>query len=145
MYTTILHNEAYMWQQKVYKPRKDERYAPNMMVKEVFKRDNYQCQSCRKRFPVIELSCHHVIPRAEGGDNNPKNLITLCRPCHDLIELNEIKIVENIKYYQKRIEETKEDNIKNTQIIEDAERQEEGHIDWRTWVYGGQKRKQKGY
>lgn len=28
------------------------------------------------------LEVHHVVPLAEGGANEPANLVTLCRACH---------------------------------------------------------------
>lgn len=38
--------------------------------------------------PVEELythlTVHHIIPRSEGGSHDLVNLVTLCRPCHDL-------------------------------------------------------------
>lgn len=34
----------------------------------------------RPDWPKLEM--HHVLPVSEGGDDNPDNLITLCRPCH---------------------------------------------------------------
>jgi 5-methylcytosine-specific restriction endonuclease McrA len=33
----------------------------------------------------IILTVHHVLPRSEGGLDNPENLLTLCRPCHDKV------------------------------------------------------------
>ena len=58
----------------------------------VRKRDNYQCQAykiglkrCHNRFPpplTHLLHVHHKIPRAKGGLDHPKNLITLCCDCH---------------------------------------------------------------
>ena len=31
-------------------------------------------------------STHHVKPRDSGGSDNHRNKITLCRPCHDIVE-----------------------------------------------------------
>ncbi len=49
----------------------------------VLARDRHRCQSpgCgNTRF----LEVHHIRPRAEGGGNDPANLITLCSACHQL-------------------------------------------------------------
>ncbi len=47
----------------------------------VFARENYTCQGCGVAGVMLEL--HHRIPEAEGGANQPDNLLALCRPCHD--------------------------------------------------------------
>lgn len=31
-------------------------------------------------------SRHHLTTRAEGGSDNPRNLVWLCKPCHDVVE-----------------------------------------------------------
>ncbi len=33
----------------------------------IFARDNNQCQYCGKKFPTSELSLDHVLPRSQGG------------------------------------------------------------------------------
>ena len=60
----------------------------------IMRRDNYTCQRCGTFHAWInkngipcptndgELDVHHIIPVSEGGDDNPDNLITLCRDCH---------------------------------------------------------------
>jgi 5-methylcytosine-specific restriction endonuclease McrA len=37
------------------------------------------CVACNER---EELQHHHLIPRAEGGSDEPSNLITLCFGCY---------------------------------------------------------------
>jgi len=56
--------------------------------RQVLVRDGFRCQSpgCRHTF-YLEL--HHLKPRAEGGDNSPENLITLCSSCHRLVHERE--------------------------------------------------------
>ena len=61
----------------------------------VKKRDNYTCQAhrfglkvCRVRLPPplhSQLHAHHIIPRAKGGIDHPKNAATLCTQCHGII------------------------------------------------------------
>jgi 5-methylcytosine-specific restriction endonuclease McrA len=31
------------------------------------------------------LQHHHIVPRSEGGGDDPINLVTLCTPCHHKI------------------------------------------------------------
>jgi len=42
-------------------------------------RDGYRCELCGSQ---EDLHVHHIIPRSEGGDNSPDNLVTLCEECH---------------------------------------------------------------
>jgi len=51
----------------------------------VFKRDNYECQSCGRRGGPrgdAQLHPHHVTPRSEGGSDDMANLVTVCSQCH---------------------------------------------------------------
>jgi hypothetical protein len=47
----------------------------------VIARDQHRCQSpgCRS---THFLEVHHVVPRRDGGTNQPENLVTLCGRCH---------------------------------------------------------------
>lgn len=49
---------------------------------EVFKRDKFTCQYCGRAAPEVVLNCDHVRPVADGGDNDPLNLITSCKACN---------------------------------------------------------------
>lgn len=49
---------------------------------EVFKRDGFKCQYCGQSAPDVILEVDHIVPVAEGGDNNIMNLITSCRDCN---------------------------------------------------------------
>jgi 5-methylcytosine-specific restriction endonuclease McrA len=51
--------------------------------REVLARDRHRCRrkGCRHtRF----LEVHHLVPRRQGGRNEPENLVTLCTGCHSL-------------------------------------------------------------
>ena len=59
---------------------------------EVFERDEYLCQECRRQGLItgVELHgvgvgiCDHIVPLAEGGaEFDADNLQTLCKTCHD--------------------------------------------------------------
>ena len=45
----------------------------------VLQRDNHRCTQCGA---TSDLEVHHIVPRAEGGTNDPDNLVTLCANCH---------------------------------------------------------------
>ena len=52
----------------------------------ILKRDDYTCRDCgRNGEPGLRADCvqvHHVVRRADGGTNDPNNLVTLCGVCH---------------------------------------------------------------
>lgn len=54
-----------------------------------FSKDNYRCKRCNREVPG-RLSLHHIIPRDMYGTDDDSNLITLCVPCHDWVELNQV-------------------------------------------------------
>lgn len=49
---------------------------------DVFKRDGFACQYCGATPPGAALECDHIIPIAQGGGNDPENLITACASCN---------------------------------------------------------------
>jgi hypothetical protein len=53
----------------------------------VLARDRHQCQrpGCDH---TLFLEIHHIIPRSQGGSNNPENLSSLCSGCHQLLHDN---------------------------------------------------------
>jgi 5-methylcytosine-specific restriction enzyme A len=49
----------------------------------ILKRDKYLCQVCLRK--GIVTSCNivdHIVPKAEHGTDDPGNLQSICRPCH---------------------------------------------------------------
>jgi 5-methylcytosine-specific restriction endonuclease McrA len=48
----------------------------------IFARDNNQCQYCGKRFPTSELSLDHIIPRSQGGQSTWENVVCACVNCN---------------------------------------------------------------
>jgi ATP-dependent DNA helicase RecQ len=48
----------------------------------VLERDQNQCRECGVTPGRAELDVHHLVPRADGGGNEPSNLVTLCDGCH---------------------------------------------------------------
>jgi 5-methylcytosine-specific restriction endonuclease McrA len=48
----------------------------------IFARDNNQCQYCSKKFPTSELSLDHVLPRSQGGASTWENIVCACVACN---------------------------------------------------------------
>jgi 5-methylcytosine-specific restriction endonuclease McrA len=48
----------------------------------IFARDNNQCQYCGRRFPTPELSLDHVTPRSQGGQSTWENIVCACVSCN---------------------------------------------------------------
>jgi len=49
---------------------------------DIFRRDGFTCQYCGQQPPDVVLEVDHILPVVEGGDNDPMNLTTSCRPCN---------------------------------------------------------------
>jgi 5-methylcytosine-specific restriction endonuclease McrA len=48
----------------------------------IFARDNNQCQYCGKKFPISELSLDHVVPRSQAGASTWENIVCACLACN---------------------------------------------------------------
>jgi len=46
-------------------------------------RDGYKCHHCKGKSGDSRLHVHHIVFRTNGGSDNERNLITLCKTCHD--------------------------------------------------------------
>ena len=65
-----------------------------MMVRD---RDNYTCQHCKGKKKDSRINVHHIVFRSNGGSDEPENLITLCKTCHDALHAGKIKLKLNGK------------------------------------------------
>jgi len=72
-------------------------------------------------------SIHHIIPRPEGSDD-PDNLITLCQPCHDVIEESDLHSAWSIR----RLGASLRGVIKVKKLPKPT-----NAVSWQEWVYGG--------
>lgn len=63
----------------------------------VLERDSYRCVLCGE---PEGLEVHHIVWRFRGGSDRPKNLVTLCKKCHDKVTRGEIKIQEIVESYR---------------------------------------------
>ena len=48
----------------------------------VFLRDSFTCQYCRRCCPTHELTFDHVVPRSRGGRTTWTNVVTACQSCN---------------------------------------------------------------
>jgi 5-methylcytosine-specific restriction endonuclease McrA len=67
--------------------RRNTATIPPRRRRQVLSRDRHRCRrpGCTStRF----LEVHHLVPRENGGGNDPENLITLCAACHQLLHEN---------------------------------------------------------
>lgn len=48
----------------------------------IYIRDRYRCQYCGENKHASELTLDHILPRAQGGESSPQNLVTACVPCN---------------------------------------------------------------
>jgi 5-methylcytosine-specific restriction endonuclease McrA len=48
----------------------------------IFARDNNQCQYCGRKFPTSELSLDHVVPRSQRGASTWENIVCACVKCN---------------------------------------------------------------
>jgi len=130
------------WRGKVYKVNQhDDFYETPEWRKTrraVLHRDHYLCIRCDKRFKSDRLTAHHVIPRAEGGIDDSSNVVTLCSPCHDIVEIGGFKTkADIIGSYEAPIKEEKPKYEKPQSLSAIDEKRP----DWHKYVYGGMKRR----
>ena len=62
----------------------------------IYARDKFTCQECGEKMSKIPFHIHHKIPFLISFDNSPKNLITLCPPCHRRIEAEIMRELKQI-------------------------------------------------
>ena len=61
----------------VSRPRRERRLTRH----EVFRRDGYMCQYCRRQ--TKDLTLDHVVPRRKGGKHVWENVVGACIPCNN--------------------------------------------------------------
>lgn len=59
-----------------------ESFCNGFSRQKIIQRDGGKCQWCGQKSPQVKLEVHHIIPVSQGGDDNVRNLITLCVDCH---------------------------------------------------------------
>jgi 5-methylcytosine-specific restriction endonuclease McrA len=65
------------------KPRlKLDPLAYRRLLHQVLERDGWRCQCCGS---MTGLQSHHLQFRSHAGDDDERNLITLCYACHQVL------------------------------------------------------------
>jgi 5-methylcytosine-specific restriction endonuclease McrA len=62
-----------------------QRFPPKKVKfsrRNIFLRDNYQCQYCGVKPAMSELTIDHVLPRAQGGKTSWENVVLACTSCN---------------------------------------------------------------
>ena len=54
----------------------------NKLKHQIWRRDNFTCQYCKKTIDEVELEVDHIKPVKDGGTNIKSNLQTLCFKCN---------------------------------------------------------------
>ena len=96
-------------QEEREKGRKIEGYS--RWVKNVYERDNYTCQVCKKRNKILRT--HHIVYRTEGGTDRADNLITVCTECHTSENHKVGGILYNWMIKHKKVKQYKEATFMN--------------------------------
>lgn len=125
------------WRDKVYGTKDKEMIPENWaeIRNTVLLRDQMTCLRCEKQFQLERfLSVHHMIPRADGGSDGLYNLVTLCHPCHDYVELMELRTTSAIVgSWDEEPRETKYKPKEKTSRYKDTFERPS----WHAKVYGG--------
>jgi 5-methylcytosine-specific restriction endonuclease McrA len=58
------------------------RHTVKFNRRNIFARDNNQCQYCGKRYAISDLSLDHVVPRSQGGQSTWENIVCACVDCN---------------------------------------------------------------
>ena len=81
---------------------------------------NRHCCLCR-RFKPLHLQVHHIEPLAEGGTNNPDNLIALCLNCHSSVH-SKLSMAKNFSYEELKMSRDKTiELVKSGKLVENEE------------------------
>jgi len=51
----------------------------------VWGRDDKHCARCGDTIDLNVMICHHIHPKEDGGSDSARNLVTLCRKCHNYL------------------------------------------------------------
>lgn len=48
----------------------------------IYIRDRFRCQYCGEQKSALNLTLDHILPRAQGGETTPQNLVSACVKCN---------------------------------------------------------------
>jgi hypothetical protein len=61
-------------------PKQNKKFS-STTIKKIVQEAKGCCPFCGEK-EIVSLDIHHIVPREEGGGNEPSNLILLCKNCH---------------------------------------------------------------
>ncbi|MCU0240418.1 MAG: HNH endonuclease [Pyrinomonadaceae bacterium] len=59
-----------------------KRRETTMKRARIYIRDRYRCQYCGEHKNASDLTLDHILPRAQGGESTPQNLVSACIKCN---------------------------------------------------------------
>lgn len=109
---------------------------------EVLKRDGFRCKYCGASSLSTLLHVDHVIPRAEGGPDDPANLVTACAPCNlgkSAVSLEESRLpqvtpeqlaeqAEQVRAYMAAVRELEEQRREFAEMLVDIFERDSGLV-----------------
>jgi 5-methylcytosine-specific restriction endonuclease McrA len=63
----------------------------------ILSRDGHTCRRCRGTSKDNRLEVHHIIFRTNNGSDEPDNLMTLCKTCHDKVHDGSVALKGGVK------------------------------------------------
>ena len=131
------------WRGNVYHAGKGDDFFQSSkwrkLRRAVFYRDVFCCLRCGRRLRMDKLTAHHMIHRSEGGPDEMTNLVTLCAPCHDFVEIQGYRTGSAIVGSMPGVviaDEVDDETVDPDDIQPDDEFK---RPIWHTWVYGGKR------
>lgn len=85
---------------------------------EIFKRDKFTCQYCGSKAPDVVLEVDHIAPVAEGGTNDPLNLVTACTTCNGGKGARRLSDDAEVQRQRDRIEDLAERRLQMEAMLE---------------------------
>lgn len=104
--------------------------SQNKAKKKAKERDGWECRFCgvtneqHTQEYGRGLEAHHIIKDNDGGADHPRNLITVCRDCHTILENTQANALSRIKDEHtkdrrvKELESTNEELIERVKVLE---------------------------
>lgn len=62
--------------------RRNKQAKATVRRAQIYIRDGYRCQYCGEHKSASQLTLDHILPRAQGGNSTPENLVTACEKCN---------------------------------------------------------------
>ena len=76
---------------KIVSPSALKHYTGPMRKRHVLERDKNTCLACGATdADGVKLTMHHVRPFSRGGETTTHNLVTLCEPCNQRLDTEEV-------------------------------------------------------